>query len=327
MKDTYRLSIIIPHYNSPELLNKLLSTIPDNDEIQTIVVDDRSPKSVRESLVILREKYAGREIFFLDNTTPQKGAGTCRNIGLENARGEWLLFADADDYFIDGFYNICKKYMESDYDIIFFTPTSIQLDTGNMDTRHRAKERSIDQYLRFHSLATESKMKYSWRAPWSILLRSSLIQTYNILFDEVPVANDVMFTAKAACKARKINASREIIYCVTRNVGSLTTKLDKETFEIRTQVLIRCFRYYKDNLSKDEFSAIEPCRIAIHQLLTILQRHYGLKFFMKYIKIFRKNGMLAFDIRFFHLGSLRNWIHSCKEETVILQRYSDDTKQ
>ena len=35
------LSIIIPHYNTPDLLGKLIDSIPDTDDIQIIVVDDR----------------------------------------------------------------------------------------------------------------------------------------------------------------------------------------------------------------------------------------------------------------------------------------------
>ena len=34
------LSIIIPHYNTPDLLGKLIDSIPDTDDIQIIVVDD-----------------------------------------------------------------------------------------------------------------------------------------------------------------------------------------------------------------------------------------------------------------------------------------------
>jgi len=61
------LSIIIPHYNSLELLVYLLDTIPKKDNIQVIVVDDKSTKKVEEfDLMIDDIKYS--HITFLKNT-------------------------------------------------------------------------------------------------------------------------------------------------------------------------------------------------------------------------------------------------------------------
>jgi len=53
----YNYSIIIPHYNIPELLMRCLKSIPKRDDIQVIVVDDGSPDSfVRE--IHLRQQDA-----------------------------------------------------------------------------------------------------------------------------------------------------------------------------------------------------------------------------------------------------------------------------
>lgn len=41
-----RLSIVIPHYNTPDLLQKLLDSIPVDEGIQVIVVDDKSDRDL-----------------------------------------------------------------------------------------------------------------------------------------------------------------------------------------------------------------------------------------------------------------------------------------
>lgn len=41
----YKYSIIIPHYNIPELLQRCLDSIPERDDVQVIVVDDNSDSS------------------------------------------------------------------------------------------------------------------------------------------------------------------------------------------------------------------------------------------------------------------------------------------
>ena len=59
--DQYRLSIIIPHYNIPDLLEKLMSSIPKRDDIQIIVVDDHSDQNVDQLNFVIR-KYRDRNL-------------------------------------------------------------------------------------------------------------------------------------------------------------------------------------------------------------------------------------------------------------------------
>ena len=136
------LTIIIPHYNIPHMLKKLLDTIPVRDDIQVIVIDDNSNVELEfyASLII---KYP--HVTFLTNETGVNSAGTCRNTGLNHATGRWVLFADADDYFTDDFLSIISEYVESDYDTVYFSPTSIDLTTGNKSDRHVRRRRCRDR--------------------------------------------------------------------------------------------------------------------------------------------------------------------------------------
>ena len=46
-------------------------------------------------------------------TKEGKGAGYARNIGLSHARGKWIIFADADDFFTADCFTILNEYMDS----------------------------------------------------------------------------------------------------------------------------------------------------------------------------------------------------------------------
>ena len=83
-------SIIIPHKNCPDLLKRLLDSIPERDDVQIIVVDDNSDEGKKPSI-----DRKDTEVILLD-AERSKGAGRARNVGLEHAEGKWLLFADAD---------------------------------------------------------------------------------------------------------------------------------------------------------------------------------------------------------------------------------------
>jgi len=95
-----KYTIIIPHYNSADSLEKLLLSIPRIPDFQVIVIDDSS--TVDEDKLVQVIADDGRCEFYR-NTTGVQSAGACRNIGLTHALGKWLLFADADNFFVDGF--------------------------------------------------------------------------------------------------------------------------------------------------------------------------------------------------------------------------------
>ena len=115
-------SIIIPHYDIPDLLMRCLKSIPVSKEIQVIVVDDNSPEADT-----YLEKYPELSRPYLEfiRTTKGGGAGYARNIGLEHAKGEWLLFADADDFFVEDMYDIISSNTDSKADVIYFKKESV----------------------------------------------------------------------------------------------------------------------------------------------------------------------------------------------------------
>lgn len=92
------VSVIIPIYNRAHIisdtLNSVLSQTYQNWEC--IVVDDGSTDTTVEIL----EAYAKRDNRFVikeRSANKKKGASSCRNIGLENAKGVYIQFLDSDD--------------------------------------------------------------------------------------------------------------------------------------------------------------------------------------------------------------------------------------
>ena len=247
------LSIIIPHYNSHDLLERLIVSIPSKEKIQVIAVDDKSNDEHRK-WDKLKEKF--RNVEFYENTTPKKGAGVCRNIGLDYAKGKWVLFADADDYFIDGFYEKVEPFFEATEDIIFFSPQSIVEATGEKGTRHIRYERVIKNALKNPDKENTLLLKNEWEGPCSKLIRNSLIQENNIRFDDVKCSNDVMFSAKTAFMAKEVKAVKESIYMITQASNTLTTTINVENAKIRLQVFINKYEYVRNMLTKKELACL-----------------------------------------------------------------------
>lgn len=272
-----KLSIIIPYYNSANLLNKLLSTIPQKQEIQIIVVDDFSNQKLEE-YEECKKQYPYVEFYVNES---KKSAGAARNTGLKYAKGSWLLFADADDYFLPDFYEKVSVYFESQYDIVYFTPTSIELQGGQESDRHIALEKFVRNYIQESSLKNQLELKYSFVAPWSKLLSKSLFDQYNIVFEEVMVANDVMASVKLAFYASKISATVEKIYCVTKHENSIEMTVTRERYDARMDVYFRKHDFLKENLSKEQYKLVNFK--AKSRLYGILENRLGKWYYVEMI--------------------------------------------
>ena len=291
-----QLTIIVPHYNSPELLCKLLDTIPNNNEIQTIVIDDKSNKYIEEfNSLISTPKYD--HVLFLSNSTKNKGAGTCRNIGLDKAIGKWVLFADTDDYFCGDFYSIIKEYFNTDNDVVFFTPTSAELNTGFPSDRHKPFVKIINEYLGKKDEKSETMLRYRFISPWSKLIRKSFLVEKNIYFDKVIAANDVLFSTKLGFNMKKFEATQKVIYCITKSKGTLTTSISKDIFDTRLSVYINYCKYLRSNLEKTELKYLE-LNGRKFVILAIINR-LGLSLILWTIKELKRN-----DIKIISLKSL-----------------------
>lgn len=229
------ISIIIPHYESYKGLRCLLDTIPNLINVQVIVVDDNS-KDISE-IEIIKNSYD--HVKFIHNETGRKGAGVARNIGLNLAEGEWILFADSDDYFTSkAFETILSdiNVVKPDVDLIYYKPTSIDLASGITSNRHLVYEELIKKNT--SNSPRYEDIRYLFFVPWSKLIRRDLINRFEINFDEVLASNDVMFSTKTGHYARNIEVRDSIIYCVTKSPGTLTARNDKNVIDSRYKVMI-----------------------------------------------------------------------------------------
>src|SRR5690606_20391341 len=106
----------IPHKNIPHLLIRCVKSIPKRQDLEIIIVDDNSDEKF---LDILSSLCSSENVKIIWNEE-SKGAGAARNLGMSLAKGKWLLFADADDFYVSDFISVLDKYIDIDSDAVFF---------------------------------------------------------------------------------------------------------------------------------------------------------------------------------------------------------------
>jgi len=290
-----KYSIIVPHYNTSDYLSKLLSTIPKRSEIQVLVIDDNSTIEEEKLRQVIKDDDRCE---FYTNTTGIQSAGACRNIGLSHALGKWIIFADADDYFTDEFVKSLNVYYNSPVDLVYFTPTSIYLGTQKKTGRHILYEGLIYEYQRKSNTKNELNLRYRFCCPVSKMIKRDMIQKNDIVFEQTPVANDIVFNTKVGFYTKSFEVTDKIIYCITKSRNTLTTTVKEEYFDTRLDVLIRRYGFLREHLSRKEIRKLDITgQLVLYEALT----KFGVKKFFKTVNRLLANGVKLYSFSTFNL--------------------------
>lgn len=170
------ISIIIPTFNNFDFISETVTSIinQSSQDWECIIVDDRS---ALDFLTLIKDLIENKSNFLLierpDNRL--KGANSCRNIGIENAKGNFLMFLDAEDVIADNCVESRLKHITEDYNLFIFPMRSFEMEISENGKIINRYPKHNEGYL---------NMFLSYNIPWpitSMLIRRSNIK---ILFNE-----------------------------------------------------------------------------------------------------------------------------------------------
>ncbi|NCD41065.1 MAG: glycosyltransferase family 2 protein [Bacteroidia bacterium] len=304
----YKYSVIIPHWNIPELLKRCINSIPIRDDIQIIVVDDNSSSDIVDFKIF---PDVSRDVETIINTK-NGGAGYARNKGLERAKGEWILFADADDFFTENAFSLFDQYVSSKYDVIHFKHDSCFSDTLEKTNRSVEYAVLIDKYCNNPSDRNHKKLRFWTPTPCGKLIRHSIIKKNEILFDETMVSNDVMFSAYLGFYSSNHIGVNQSTYVATRRVGSLTQTINKEISHQRFETRVK-FNLFMKKIGLPELQV----NLASKSFKALL--NFGPNELFKYIKIGYKYRINIFRITFSSISKKEKWkkIFPCQSKSPL----------
>lgn len=280
----YILSIVIPHYNIPEMLEKLLDSIPKRDDIQVIVVDDNSTLNTDKLDEVIKSN-SDRKLEFCRNHTGKNSAGTCRNIGIEKAKGKWIVFADSDDYFVDGWVEKLEPFFDSDKEMVYYPQTSIFLDTGELATRHVFFAEIVSDYCDNPNHENEIRLRYGAPAALIAMFSREYLTRIGASFDNTLTEEDKKFIFACGDNLKKFACISEPVYCVTARSDSLTATKNFEKFDRHQRVQIkRCGILYR-KLSKADIKALGLENVGLQIMYTTIMNGYGIKQAFVYHKL------------------------------------------
>lgn len=235
-----KISIIIPVYNAEEYLEECLLSIGQQTfgDFEILAINDGSTDNSLEILNQYQEKEPRLKIFSQEN----KGVSAARNLGLENATGEYIGFVDADDWLHSqtlGTYIIALSEENSDIVISQFLlkkDNSIE-QKCNVQIYDRQ-----DVEVKIFPKFIESDV---YNSVCNKLYKSDLIKKANAQFPVgVSIAEDAQFNHQVFSKALKVTEINFKSYFYREVNGSATKNVIRNDY-LQSNIAIYQYDYQK----------------------------------------------------------------------------------
>ncbi len=250
-----KLSIIISVYKVEPYIRECLDSLIGQTftDIQIILIDNGSP----DSCGMVCDEYAAKDQRITVVHKEHGSLPSARNMGLEIATGEWIAFADSDDWCEPDYYEKLFTALGDREADIFWS------GGGYRDFGEKKKTiRTVSKDFYFTDKAEIEHMMaktLQFGPPWDKIFRTEFIRKHHLAFDPSDLVNeDVWFNFVAHDLAERIGGCTYIGYHWRMVRTSVTQHYNPEKPAICRRLIEKCHRYMEERqLSSEIRRAIE----------------------------------------------------------------------
>lgn len=202
-----KLSVIIPVYNAEKYLRETLDSLLNQTmkDFEVLLIDDGS----QDSSPAICDEYAARDTRFRVIHKPNGGVSKARNLGMDEACGEWITFVDADDL-------VPQSALEA----------MMAQATDDVDSVIGSMEKFGDETLIYTLPAGKTKDKWDgllMPAVWAQLFRKSIVKEHGLAFrEDLAYSEDTLFVYTYRQYISQLVTLEEIVYRYRINASSVT---------------------------------------------------------------------------------------------------------
>ncbi len=226
-----RLSIIIPAYNAGKYLERCVGSCEEQnvpqDEFEIIVVNDGSKDNTLEVAESLADKYTNVRLFSKENG----GSSSARNMGLDHAKGDYIIFVDSDDYLLpDKLAAVLSVAENNKLDLCIFNFKVMSHDGSSVNTDNPLKKGKI------YNCEEASIQGYQVGSACGKLYLRKMLESNNIRFrTDIIFGEDSYFSFQVLMKCGRIMNAGVCGYVYTANPLSVT----KDTHRLKEKEIRR----------------------------------------------------------------------------------------
>ena len=213
---TPKISVIVPVYKAEAYLHRCVDSILAQtfQDFEVLLVNDGSPDKSGE----ICDEYARKDkrvrVFHKENG----GVSSARNMGLDNARGEWICFMDSDDY-------VKHDYLHN------LLINSCDVDGVICGFEVRSNREHIKNIICLKHIENIEDLEFIWitlgeldaeHYIWNHLYRSKTIKENGIYFRKISTGEDTLFNLDYFKHSKSIRLISYVGYVHYDNIGSLS---------------------------------------------------------------------------------------------------------
>lgn len=230
MNEKILISYIIPAYNAADTLERAVESITHTcnmEKCEILIVENGSTDYTNSVALKLIQKY-GENVKLIHS---EKGVSRARNEGLKNARGEWIVFVDADDYIVSK----SKKYI---YEDILNAKADLYVYSYEIGNRANYINNKEEKTYYFNDSAEKMKLEMianptKFMQVWGKIFRKSIIYENRIGFNtKMQLSEDSDFTLHYLMHCSRISISDTIFYHYSiDNESTMRSNADKKVLQ------------------------------------------------------------------------------------------------
>lgn len=190
-----KISVIIPVYNAENYVGRCIESVQAQtyEDWQLILVDDGSTDN---SLAIC-QKYAEKDKRIGVKHQENAGPGIARNVGINEAIGQYVVFIDSDDYIEKEYFQLLSEH---DEDVVFINVRNVD-EEGRVvkeDFMAKNKQLSKDTILR-----RQMTGKIDWGGVRKAL-KISVLSVNNISYTNHKIGEEALYSFQVLCYAKSV---------------------------------------------------------------------------------------------------------------------------
>lgn len=205
------VSVIVPIFNGEAKLQRCLDSIKNQSysNIEVIMINDGST----DGTASICDAYIANDSRFKVFTTDNCGAAHAKNIGLDNAHGDFIRFVDCDDYMHASSITILVDALNRSSSSGYVVGNYIKIYKG-----YTVKQRSLDAVGTYTSKeylinTLKDPGHYYYGVNWNKLYRSDVIKNNNIRFrEDVNLGEDFIFNLDVIMASESIEVIANNVY-------------------------------------------------------------------------------------------------------------------
>lgn len=258
------VSIIVPVYNAEACLRRCVESVLNQEyaDFELLLADDGS----RDGSGRICDEYAAADsrvrVFHKENS----GVSDSRNLCLDQARGRYLQFLDADDWITANATKLLVQAMEEHLcDLVisdFYRVVGERVSPkGDID---EVQVLSREEYA---SHMMENPANYYYGVLWNKLYRREIVEQHHLRMDPaISWCEDFMFNLEYIRRAETFFALQVPVYYYVKTKGSLCTQgiSISKTIQMKLTVFEYYNQFYKTVLDEEEY---EKQRLKIYRFL------------------------------------------------------------